>query len=168
MEERAMRDYNECRFYVEHLIREHRRLHRMLRLARAAIVGTGGPDGDTTFADIVRILRQVREELAHHFAEEEAGGCLDEAVSQCPSLSAEARRIEAEHPQLLDSVDRLIAQALDCDQSFEKQVALKRGFDELCRQLVAHETAENVLLRKGFGANVNGDENGQPTLIYDV
>jgi len=132
------------------------------------MVGSGGPDGDTTCADIVRVLRQVREELAHHFAEEEAGGCLDEAVSRCSSLSAEARRIEAEHPQVLEDLDRLIAQALDCDKSVEKQIALKRGFDELCQQLVAHEAAENVLLRKGFGVNVNGDENGQTTLIYDV
>lgn len=140
----------------------------MLRLARTAIVGSGGPDRDATCADVVRVFRQVREELEHHFAQEEAGGCLEEAVSRCPSLSAEVRRIEAEHPQLLDNVDRLIAQALDCDQSVEKQVDLGRGFDDLCRQLDAHEAAENVLLRKGFGANVNGGENGQPTLIYDV
>jgi hypothetical protein len=163
-----MRDYNECRSYVEHLIAEHRRLHRMLRLARASIVESGGPDRDATSADVARVLRQVREELEHHFAQEEAGGCLDEAVSRCPPLSADAHRIEVEHPQLLNSVDRLIAQALDSDQSVEKRVALERGFDDLCRQLDAHEAAENVLLRKGFGANVNGDENDQPTLIYDV
>src|SRR6188474_603770 len=143
-----MRDYNECRCYVEHLIAEHRRLHRMLRLARAAIVASGGPDRDAPGADIVRVLRQVREELDHHFAQEEAGGCLDEAVSRCPSLSAEAHRIETEHPQLLEGVDRLIAQALDSDQSVETRVALQRGFDNLCMQLNAHEAAENILLRK--------------------
>jgi hypothetical protein len=163
-----MRNYDECRCYVEHLIAEHRRLHRMLRLARAAIAGSGGPDRDATCADIVRVLRLVRDELEHHFAQEEGGGCLDEAVSNSPSLSAEARRIEAEHPQLLANVDQLIAQALDCDQSVEKQVALGRGFDDLCRQLDAHEAAENVLLRKGFGTNVTGDENAQPTLTHDV
>jgi hypothetical protein len=163
-----MRDYNDCRCYVEHLIAEHRRLHRMLRLARAFIAESGGPDRDVSCADVVRVLRQVREELEHHFAQEEAGGCLDEAVSRCPPLSAEALRIETEHPQLLEGVDRLIAQALDSDQSVEKRVALERGFDDLCRQLDAHEAAENILLRKGFGANVNGDENDQPTLIDHV
>jgi len=116
---------------------------------------------------VARVLRQVRGELEHHFAQEESGGCLDEVVSRCPSLSAEARRIEAEHPQLLESVDRLIAQARDSDQSVEKRVALWRGFDELCRQLDAHETAENAMLRKGFGVDVNDGED-HPTLIYDV
>ena len=163
-----MRNYDECRCYVEHLIAEHRRLHRMLRLARAAIVASRGPDRDATAADVVRILHQVREELDHHFAQEEGGGCLDEVVSHCPSLSSEARRIEAEHPRLLENVDRLIAEALDCDQSVEKRVALEREFDELCRQLDAHEAAENVMLRKGFGANVNGGESAQPTLTHDV
>ena len=76
-----MRDYDECRTYVEHIIAEHRRLHRMLRLARSAIIASGGPDRDATGTDVTRVLRQVREELAHHFAEEEEGGCLDEAVS---------------------------------------------------------------------------------------
>src|SRR3954447_5246032 len=162
-----MRDYNECRCYVEHLIADHRRLHRMLRLAQAAIVASGSPDRDATCADITRGLRQVREELEHHFAQEESGGCLDEAVSRCPGLSAEANRIELEHPQLLENVVRLIAQALDCDQSLENRLILERGFDELCRQLDVHEASENALLRKGFGANVNGDERSEETLSFD-
>jgi len=156
-----MRTYDECRCYVDHLIAEHRRLHRMLRSARSAMIHASSPDHDATTADIVRMLRQVRDELAHHFAEEEEGGCLDEAVSHCPTLSADSRRIEAEHPQLLESIDRLIAQAMDCDQSMEQRIELERGFDELCSQLNAHEAAENILLRKGFGANLNGSDQGR-------
>jgi hypothetical protein len=163
-----MPEYDDYRCYVDHLIAEHRRLHRMVRLARAAIVGKYGPDQDATSADIVRVLRQMKDELTHHFTEEEEGGCLDEAVSRCPSLSTDARRLEAEHPQILEHVDRLIAQALDSGQSVEKQVMLQREFDELCQQLHAHEAAENILLRKAFGANINGDETDRPTLIFDT
>lgn len=158
---------DECRVYVDHIIAEHRRLHRMLRTARAAIVASHSPDRDAQPEDIARILRQVREELAHHFREEEAGGCLEEAVSRHPSLATEEQRIEAEHPQLLEAVDRQIALALDSDGTVEKRVALERGFDDLCRQLDAHEAAENVLLRKGFGIIVNGEESGQAALVYD-
>jgi hypothetical protein len=140
----------------------------MLRLAQTAIVANGCPDRDATCADIVQVLQHVREELQHHFAQEESGGCLDEAVSRCPGLSVEAKRIELEHPQLLQNVDRLIAQALDSDQSLENRLALERGFDDLRRQLDAHEGAENALLRKGFGANVNGNESTEETLSCDV
>jgi hypothetical protein len=168
VKDNAMRDYDDSRCYVEHLIAEHRRLHRMLRMARAAIAAKYGPDRDATNADIVRVLRQVREELEHHFAEEDGGGCLDEVVSRCPWLSAEARRIEAEHPRLLERLDGLIAQTSDSDQSLEKQLALEREFSGLCEQLDEHETAENVMLRKGFGADINGEEPDRRTLIYDV
>lgn len=153
-----MRTVDECRSYVDHLIAEHRRLHRMLRSAHSAMIHASGPDHDATTADIIRVLRQVRDELAHHFTEEEGGGCLEEAVSHCPSLSTDSRRLQAEHPQLLESIDRLIAQAMDCDQSVQNRIELERGFDELCSQLNAHEAAENVLLRKGFGATLGSSD----------
>jgi hypothetical protein len=164
MEGHAMLDYEECRPYVAHLIAEHRRLHAMLHQARAAIVHSGGPDRDASVDDIVRVLRHIRSELAHHFAEEEAGGCMDEAVSCCPRLSAEVKRIEAEHPELLLEIDRLIAQALDTKPSVAHVVALERGFDHLCQQLCAHEAAENGILRQAFGINVNGEEAEQPAI----
>jgi len=162
-----MRTYDECRSYVDHLIAEHRRLHRMLHLAHHTIMNADGPDRGAASAEIVRVLRQVRDELAHHFKEEESGGCLDEVVSRCPTLSADSRRIEADHHQLLAAVDRLIAQALDSDQSLQKRLEVEVGFDDLRSQLDAHEAAENSLLRKGFGANLNGTEN-DPTLTLEM
>lgn len=162
-----MRDYKECQPYIDHLLTEHRRLNALLRQAHANIVQSGGPDRDASLADVAAILRQVRAELASHFAEEEAGGCMEEAVSRCPGLSAEAERIEAEHPPLLVEFDRLIAQAEAGEPTVESRLALEKMFDDLCRQLHAHEAAENALLRQGFGANLNGDENCQPDLIRD-
>ena len=163
-----MRDYNECRPYIDHLLSEHRRLHKLIHQARISIVQSGGPDGDESYQGVVQILRNLRGELQNHFAEEEAGGCLDEAVSRCPRLSPDAKRLECEHADLLAEVDRLIAEAADSDAHVESRVTLQRDFDSLCRQLHAHEAAENDLLRQGFGANVNGDENDQPTLILDT
>ncbi len=121
-------------------------------------------------ANIIQLLGGVRQELAHHFAQEEGGGCLEEAVSRCPSLSDEARRIEAEHPRLLEGIDRLIAQAQDADRSVQGRIQVAREFDELCAQLDAHEGAENALLRKGFGVNVNGagDTYRPPSSLPDV
>lgn len=166
-----MRAYEECRCYVDHLIAEHRRLHRMLRAARNAIVPPTADAGNVPGADIVKVLGEVREELEHHFAQEEGGGCLEEAVSRCPSLSNAVRRIEAEHPLLLESIDRLIAQAQDADQSVQGRIAVACEFDELCAQLNAHEGAENALLSKAFGEVVNeaaDRPNPESKLIHDV
>jgi hypothetical protein len=135
-----------------HFIAEHRRVHRMLRLAQNAISASGGATREAPSANFIQVLRQVRDELAHHFAEEERDGYLDVVLRRCPSLLNEVRRIEAEHPQLLTGVDRLIALAMDCDQSVQMLISLAREFDDLCRHFDAHEAAENVLLRKDIGA----------------
>jgi len=139
----------------------------MLHQARQTIVGAHGPDADAGPDDIVTALRQVRHELAHHFNQEEAGGCLEEAVSHCPTLSAESRRIEAEHPRLLARADQLIAEALDSHEPMAKRIAIEQGFEDLRRQLDAHEAAENAVLRKGFGVELNGTNNNH-TLPLDV
>jgi len=165
-----MRADEECRCYVDHLIAEHRRLHRMLRVARNAITPPGSPES-VPGTDIVKLLSEVREELEHHFAQEEGEGCLEEAVSRCPSLSDEVRRIEAEHPRLLEGIDALIAQARDADRSVQGRIEVAREFDELCAQLDAHEGAENALLRRGFGVNVNGTaemSNPASSSLHDV
>jgi hypothetical protein len=147
--------------YVEHMLAEHRRLHAMLRRARSSIMHRGGPDQDVRPTDIARELRRIRQELASHFAEEEGGGCLEEAVSRCPRLSAEARSIQARHPELLRDIDSLIAQVEAGEPTLDARIAIEKEFDCLCDRLHAHEAAENDLLRQGFGTNINGDENGK-------
>jgi hemerythrin len=152
-----MRSYDEFSSRVQHLLADHRRLHVMLQITRAALLHGGGPRHDATFSDVVRVLQQIRDELAHHFAEEETSGCLEEARSRCPRLSAQAERVRAEHPDILRNIERLIAQALDGEQTVEDRIAIEKAFDELCEQLYAHEAAENDLLRQGFASEL-GDE----------
>jgi hypothetical protein len=149
---------NESKIYVDHLLAEHRRLHAMLRMARAAILQSGGPDRDATAADIMRVLKQVREELALHFAEEEGGGCLEEAVSRCPRLSTVANHLGAEHAELLREVDDVLTLAAASDKSQDAHIAMENAFQRACERVYAHEAAENNVLRQGFGTNVNGDE----------
>jgi iron-sulfur cluster repair protein YtfE (RIC family) len=153
-----MRDYEECRPYINHLLSEHRRLHGMLAKTRAAVRQMNGPDHDATLKDVARVLMQVRSELVQHFREEEQGGCMEEAVSRCPRLADDAKRIQTEHSTLLAELDRLIAASKDGPENFSARFAVERGFDELCSQLHAHEAAENAILRDAFGSGVNGDE----------
>jgi hypothetical protein len=162
-----MRDDPDCRCYVNHLIAEHRRLHSLLRHLRLEMVQSVGLDEQPSFAGVQRVLTQLRQELQHHFAQEDAGGCLDEAVSRCPRLAGEAKRIEAEHPQILAELDRLIVQSQTLPPTNPNHVALQREFDRLCELLRKHELAENTLLAQAFGVVVNGDESGHAALTMD-
>jgi hypothetical protein len=123
-----MNSYGEAHPSVEHLLAEHRRLHVMLRLARSALLHSGGPKRHETPAEIVRVFRQVRDTFAHHFANEEASKCLEEVAARRPELSEQSRRIQSEHSELLRDTDKLIAQALDSAQTVEDRVAIEKAF----------------------------------------
>lgn len=87
----------------------------------------------------------------------EGGGCLAEAVSRCPALSDEARVIEAQHPALLSRLGVLRNQISAAEPTAECRVETLHEFDDLLRELHAHEAAENNVLRHGFGTNVVDD-----------
>lgn len=162
-----MRTDDESGCYVNHIVAQHRRLHMMLRQIRSAVIECVQPDETPSFAAIARILEKMREEVKHHFAEEEAGGCLDEAVSRCPGLSPELKRIEAEHPEILAQIESLIEKSRILPPTPQNQVAIHREFDALYRKLQAHEAAENRLLAQGFGRPVIGDESDLPPTIHE-
>jgi hemerythrin len=163
-----MKSDEECRCYVDHIVAQHRRLHTMLRQMCAAIIQSVQPDETPSFERITRILKKLREELERHFAQEEGGGCLDEAASRCPSLTGEEERIEAEHPAILAHLDNLLHQAQTLPPTHQNQLALQRAFDQLHDQLLQHELAENRLLAQGFGVQPNGDDADYAPLTHDV
>lgn len=96
-------DWDRCQGYMRHMDEQHKRLNQELRRLHDEVQG-GAPR-----AAILSDLEALRRDLAAHFREEEEGGCLEEAVSRCPSLAHEVRMIEAEHRELLAQLDAMIA-----------------------------------------------------------
>ncbi len=92
----------------------------------------------------------MRNELDRHFNEEEQGGCIEEAVCRCPSLSQDATRVEQQHPGLLEQLDNIISRTrtVPCViADIEHDVA------DFASQLMAHEAAESRILQRAFGSN---------------
>jgi hypothetical protein len=139
------------------LLADHRQLHVMLQIARTALLQEGGPHRDAKPADVVAALRQIRDALAHHFADEEASGCLDEMMSRDPRLTSQVERIRGEHRDLLRDTDRLIAQGLDGSQAVQERIAIAKALDDLCEEFYAHESAEDELLRQAFAVDSASD-----------
>jgi hypothetical protein len=83
-------------------------------------------------------------------------------VSFRPLLSPNLKHVEEEHPRLLAAIDSLLAQAKDTQDT--DRLALRSMFDSLCRVLHAHEAAENDILRRGYGVDVNGDVSGSASV----
>lgn len=142
--------------FVTHMLAEHRRLHRMLVLACRSLAA----ESSTWPVEFEQSLLDLKTNLQRHFAEEEQGGCLDQAVSLHPKLSPQLKHIEEEHPKLLTAVDRLLAQAKDARDTVQDRTALLADLDSLCRDLHAHEAAESEILRRGFDVELESEANG--------
>lgn len=154
--EETMTIQNESyRTYVMHMRQEHRRLDEsLLRVEEQWARLITLADSVATLSQIVPILQALRAELAHHFEQEEAGGCLEEAVARSPHLSHEAARIEQEHGGLLKQVDHLLS---ELEQAAKRNLSLDlstAAFQQFAKELRAHEAAENRVLEESFGMEV--------------
>ena len=136
--------------YMTHLRAEHRRLQDCLRrIERQWIEEPVGP-AEVIPQRVIDDLRTLRAELAHHFEEEESGGCLEEAVARQPRLSHDANRLEHEHAALLEQIDRLLAKVTATACLAQSAEEVKTDFRRFAEQLQAHEEAENRILEQGF------------------
>jgi hypothetical protein len=146
-----MRDLQDCLPYVRHLRVQHRRLNEALQR-----IGETFLEKDIEApARLVNGLAELRQDLAHHFAEEEEGGCLEEAVSRCPSLSADVRHVEEQHAVLLSELDDVIDDARQEQGDSAKGAPLLQEFGRFAESLRRHESAENRILQLGFGGEAD-------------
>jgi len=156
-----MNDPEECFAYAEHLNHEHRRLNQLLAAIGHDVVQLGGQEkGQSQIARLRKRIADLRQQLQAHFAEEESGGCLEEAVTRCPSLAVDTKAILEEHPQLDQMLGQLAAQTGD---PAAKAAELQRNWQAFSKKFHAHEAAETRLLQMAFGGDaadldVEGEE----------
>jgi hypothetical protein len=144
--------------YVDHMRAEHRRLEQLLRRTLAALPAWEEADDTQWLPRMVKGLEAIRDELAHHFHDEEEGGCLEEAVARCPALSPEVRQVEREHDDLLAHLDELILRCRSAAAPTPDQArALDQEFRQIVRELKLHEAQEDRIMQRGFNVCVNSD-----------
>ena len=144
-----MNGQDECRAFVLHLLDDHRRLEgKMLRI-KHAIDESGDEVTADTKESICHELVSLRKEMAHHFHQEESGGCIEEAVCRCPTLAAEATELEHEHESLLELLGKSIVLA-EGEHDWRK---FRATFADLTQQVLEHENKENDLIQRGFNTS---------------
>ncbi len=141
--------------YVAHMRAEHRRLSHCLRGVERQWEAVGlAPASSELFDHLLQELRALRAELARHFAEEEAGGCLEEAVSALPQLSREVARLEREHAELLEALDRLLLDMRAGARRGSPVRTCEHEFRRLAARLRGHEAAETRILESCSGMSL--------------
>jgi hemerythrin-like domain-containing protein len=141
--------------YVTHLRTEHRRLRACLhRIEQQWLLDIERPRRTDDIPRVIDSLEALCAELAHHFAEEESGGCLEEAVSHRPNLSGEANRLRCEHTELVGRLQGLIARLRLLPRPGESIDRVGEDFRRFADDLRAHQAGENRVLEQSFGIKV--------------
>lgn len=157
--------------------REHRELaRRFIRLDAAFARPLLTSDwASAALAD----LTALQSQLKHHFAQEDEDGLMDEATSCVPCLTHEAVQLAGEHAHLLERLARLIGEVellplhspslagpdrggtLDHAGGLSDHArlvdlsALLACWQDLSLALKRHEAAEERLLQRGFGVDLD-------------
>lgn len=143
---------NQCGAYLEHIQAEHHRLNTALVEIRHQLEGLRQSTQPRTATDaVIDKLVGLLKELRGHFAEEEEGGCLEEAQVRCQSVGPDVNALMTEHPQLARELEQLIAgmKSRSIDEEESRQM-----FEAFAAKLKTHECGENRLVQYAFG----GDE----------
>lgn len=149
-----MNDTTELQLGIHQAHEEHARLHQLLGACRAHL------DNATRLtpaiaAGLLPHLTALQEHLATHFAHEEQGGWLEEAVIRLPRLAKQWTRLEKQHANLLRRLDDLVRQTKATANAAALGNGLARDFAAFTQQLLAHEACEERILQQGLNEDLD-------------
>ena len=103
--------------------------------------------------DLPLIVASLRDHLERHFALEEHGGPLDQALHTAPAVRAEVEQLVQEHRRFSARLERLL---VEMDSGFIPPRRVQECFDLELRQVIAdlreHEGTELLLFDRAFRA----------------
>jgi len=146
-----MSEHEECRAYLDHVQLQHRHMQHLLEGLRLLVLGAKG--GSFAFDDAKTLLGDLADQLARHIAEEEGGGCVEEAVCRCPRLSLQARDLKAQQPRLVAAIDRIAAKFEGRDRLGACAFMIEQEIQNLANDLRHYEESERALLAEAFGVD---------------
>ncbi|MGD9648040.1 MAG: hemerythrin domain-containing protein [Pirellulales bacterium] len=139
--------------YVQQVKAEHYGLEQLLHQledAFAAARGNGWPT--KAIPQLVKLLTDLREEIERHFAQEEVGGYMEEALSLAPRFSGQAQALLKQHGELSQAVRALLAKTRD--PKLVDWSGLHAELQTLLKKLKAHEAGENRIVEAAFNEDL--------------
>ena len=107
-------------------------------------------------SELLRIIAEVEQFLPAHFASEEAGGYLSDALAIAPRLSKRAAVLQRDHRKFTARFAKLATFARQLREVDESWEYLGVAIQEFIRELRLHELEENRLVQEAFLDDLGG------------
>jgi ABC-type transporter Mla subunit MlaD len=132
---------------------EHQELRRLLHALQPAL-GSDHPWSRESARELQARLQDLETCLQRHFAQEESGGYLEEALALAPRFSAQASRLLAQHAELLGKLRQALEQAFAAVESPAAWQDLQFKTTTFIKELLAHEADENKIVQRAFNTDL--------------
>ncbi len=106
--------------------------------------------------DLAHLLGQLRDQLATHFALEEAFGYFEDPLRVAPHLGERAEDLRSQHGALYSKASRL-AEVADARARRTGELTSRlvwSSFEAFDAVLLQHESAENELIMQAFNVDI--------------
>lgn len=106
---------------------------------------------------VVDLLWRLRDQLAMHFALEDAYGYFDDAIAEAPRLSEKAEVLRRQHDDLFLQICELVEeseQLLYRECSTRHRSILAKRYRKFHVEFELHETRENKLILEAFDDDI--------------
>lgn len=114
---------------------------------------------DISVSRLASLLGELRDQLAMHFALEEAYGYFDDPMSVAPHLSEQADSLRKQHHQLYEEISQIAEAARGTAHCTGDQRAVRRlarRFMNFNQRLQDHESDENALIMQAYTVDIGG------------
>ena len=114
---------------------------------------------DISASRLASLRDELRDQLAMHFALEEAYGYFDDPVSVAPRLSEQADSLRKQHDQLYEEISQIAETAQGTAHRNGDQRAVRRlarCFMNFYERLQDHESDEIELIMQAYTVDIGG------------
>ena len=141
--------------FLQEIKEDNQRL-RQLQSELRGIYGHRRPFGLSRFV-LIDFLENYRDQLATHFALEEAFGYFDDPVDVAPHISEEVESLRSEHGDLYEAICGIVERAIDLLGESPTLAGFRDIANWLCQfdeHFQRHESRENELIMQAFNQDI--------------
>ncbi len=141
--------------YLEQVKAEHYGLEQLLRQLEAAFALARARkwlSGSTP--RLVELVSELHDQIERHFAQEEVGGYMEEALSRAPRFSTRVETLLKQHHELARAVRDLLSRAQGGRDNPGIWDSLDDDLRALIKKLKAHEAGENHIIEAAFNEDL--------------